>query len=605
MLHRRWRAAGAVLAATAFLTAACTGTVSTGGSGNGGGSTTTSSNKPHRGGTLVVLGQSDIFNLDTVSAYYTVSSFLERMFTRQLFTYPDPNGGSAPPPVVPDVATVIPTTANGGISDGGKTITIHIKPGVKWDTTPARQVSAADFVREFKMLCNPVSPVGAPGYFTKTIVGMASYCTAFAKAPGTISGIAKFVSSHNLPGVVATGPLTLTFHLLSPTPDFLYILTMGFCSARPVEYMKYLPDSAQFRQNTLSDGPYKIISYTPDKSFVLVRNPAWDPATDPNRHAYVNKITVTEGLTQDSVQQQLQAGTGDLEWDVTPPTQNLPQLISSHSSNLVVGPTASGTASIALGTYLTLNQYAGPFTNKLVREAVAYGVDKNAIVQILGGKAIAQPTSQLILPGNVGYIPNYNPFPDNNGNGDPAKAKSLLKQAGKLGVTVKLLYSTTDPMPRVAQALQSSLDAAGFKVQLIGATQSDFYGKYLEVPSTAKRDVWDMAPPGWIPDWFGNNGRSTLVPLLTQPGPGSNDFDGYTSTTVQNFIAKALSAPSVSASDANWQQAEEAAMKDVAVVPVNVQKWPIYHSSAVHGCNFFWFGLNCDPTNVWLSGSGS
>ena len=128
---------------------------------------------------------------------------------------------------------------------------------------------------------------------------------------------------------------------------------------------------------------------------------------------------------------------------------------------------------------------------------------------------------------------NFNPFPDNNGAGDPAKAKALLAQAHQTGVTLKLLYSTTDPMPRVAQSLQSSLDAAGFKVKLVSATQSDFYGKYLEVPATAKRDVWDLAPPGWIPDWFGNNGRSTIVPLLTQPGPGSNDFDGYTSATVR------------------------------------------------------------------------
>jgi ABC-type transport system substrate-binding protein len=601
MFRRRWRAAIAVLVAPAFLAAACTGTVNPGGTGSS--ASSPASNTPKRGGTLTILGQSDIFNLDTVSAYYTVSNMLERMFTRQLFSYPDPNGGSAPPPVVPDIATTIPTTTNGGITDGGKTITVHLKTGVMWDTTPARQVSAADFVREFKMLCNPVSPVGAPGYFTKTIVGMASYCTAFAKAPATVSGIASFVNSRSLPGVVATGPLTLTFHLLSPTPDFLYILTMGFCSARPVEYMKYLPDSAQFRQNTLSDGPYKITSYVADKSFTLVRNPAWSAATDPNRHAYVNKIDITEGLTQDNVQQQLEAGTGDMEWDVTPPAQNLPQLLSSHSTNLVVGPTAGGSASIALGTYLTLNQYAGPMQNKLVREAVAYAVDKNAIVQILGGKAIASPTSQLILPGNVGYIPNYNPFPDNNGSGDPAKSKALLKQAGKTGVAVKLLYSTTDPMPRVAQALQASLDAGGFKVQLVSATQSDFYGKYLEVPSTSKRDVWDIAPPGWIPDWFGNNGRSTIVPLLTQPGPGSNDFDGFTNTTVQSFIAKALAAPSVSASDTYWQQADAAGMKDVAVVPINVQKWPIYHSSALHGCNFFWFGLNCDPTNVWLSGS--
>ena len=597
-MRLRLGSAVAAIAAITILAAGCSsGTLSSQPGGSGGQGT------PQRGGTLVMLGQSDIFNLDTVSAYYTVSSMLERMFTRQLFSYGDPTGAAAPPPVVPDIATAVPTTSNGGITDGGKTITIHLRSGVKWNSSPPRQVTAADFVREFKMLCNPSSPVGAPGYFTATIEGMASYCTGFAKAPGTVSGIASYVNSHSLPGVVATAPLTLTFHLLSSTPDFPYILTMGFCSARPIEYMNYVPDSAPFRQHTLSDGPYEITSYVATKSFTLARNPAWSPSTDPNRHAYVNKITVTEGLTSDNVQQQLQAGTGDMEWDVTPPAQNLPSLMSTHNSGLVIGPTAAGPASISLGTYLTLNQYAGPFTNKLVREAVAYGVNKNAIVQILGGKSIASMTSQLVLPGNVGYIPNYNPFPDNNGAGDPAKAKQLLAQAGKTGVTLKLLYSTTDPAPRVAQALQSSLDAAGFHVQLVPVTQSDFYGKYLTVPATAKRDVWDLAAPGWIPDWFGNNGRSTIVPLLTQPGLGSNDFGGYTSSTVNSFINAALSAPNAAAAAQNWQKADSAAMQDVANVPVNVQKWPIFHSARVHGCNFFWFGLNCDPTNVWLSGS--
>ena len=597
-MRLRLGSAVAAIAAITILAAGCSsGTLSSQPGGSGG------QGAPQRGGTLVMLGQSDIFNLDTVSAYYTVSSMLERMFTRQLFSYGDPTGAAAPPPVVPDIATAVPTTSNGGITDGGKTITIHLRSGVKWNSSPPRQVTAADFVREFKMLCNPVSPVGAPGYFTATIEGMASYCTGFAKAPGTVSGIASYVNSHSLPGVVATAPLTLTFHLLSSTPDFPYILTMGFCSARPIEYMNYVPDSAPFRQHTLSDGPYEITSYVATKSFTLARNPAWSPSTDPNRHAYVNKITVTEGLTSDNVQQQLQAGTGDMEWDVTPPAQNLPSLMSTHNSGLVIGPTAAGPASISLGTYLTLNQYAGPFTNKLVREAVAYGVNKNAIVQILGGKSIASMTSQLVLPGNVGYIPNYNPFPDNNGAGDPAKAKQLLAQAGKTGVTLKLLYSTTDPAPRVAQALQSSLDAAGFHVQLVPVTQSDFYGKYLTVPATAKRDVWDLAAPGWIPDWFGNNGRSTIVPLLTQPGLGSNDFGGYTSSTVDSYIQGALSAPNAAVAAQNWQKADSAAMQDVANVPVNVQKWPIFHSARVHGCNFFWFGLNCDPTNVWLSGS--
>jgi hypothetical protein len=39
-------------------------------------------------------------------------------------------------------------------------------------------------------------------------------------------------------------------------------------------------------------------------------------------------------------------------------------------------------------------------------------------------------------------------------------------------------------------------------------------------------------------------------------------------------------------------------MKDAATVPLNSQKWPVYHSSRVQGCNFFFFTLSCDPTNV-------
>jgi peptide/nickel transport system substrate-binding protein len=209
----------------------------------------------------------------------------------------------------------------------------------------------------------------------------------------------------------------------------------------------------------------------------------------------------------------------------------------------------------------------------------------------------------LVLPGNVGYIPDYNPFPDNNGAGNPAKAKQLLAQAGKTGTTLKLLYSTTDPAPRIAQSLQSSLDAAGCHVQLVPATQSDFYGKYLETPATAKRGVWDLAAAGWIPDWFGNNGRSTIVPLLTQPGLASNDFGGYTSPKVESFINAALSAPDAASAAQNWQKADATAMQDVPTSRSTFGSGPSSTRRGVHGCNFFWFGLSCDPTNVWLSGS--
>jgi peptide/nickel transport system substrate-binding protein len=589
------RPAGTILVAVLFVLASALAFGSVAGADG------TGKTAPKRGGTLRLLGQSDIFNLDTTSGYYTVNNILYRATTRQLLSYRNHTSFTEQIKLVPDAATAVPTQANGGISADGKTYTLNIRPGVKWNTKPARQVTAADFVREFKLLCNPASPTGAPGYYTSTIVGMKAYCDGFAKVKATAPEIEKYVDSHQVSGVSAPKTLTLVFHLVKPAPDWPNILAMSFSSARPVEYMKYVPDSAEFRQNTISDGPYQITKYTPTKEFKIDRNPAWDSKTDSLRKAYVDHITVTEGLTSDNVQQQIKAGTGDMDWDVTPPTQDLPELLSTNDNRLIVGPT--GNYYIALNTYLALNQYAGPMKKKLVRQAVEYGVDKNAIVQIYGGPRIAATSNQVILPGNVGYIKNYDPYPNKKGAGDPDKAKKLLAQAGyPNGLEIKLLYSTTDPAPRVAQSLQSSLGKAGFKVKLISATQSDFYGKYMLNPSTAKRGVWDIAPPGWIPDWFGNNGRSVIQPLFTSPGNGSSDFGGYNSPKTNSYVAQALTAESQGEAASYWSKANAQLMKDAAVVPVEIQKWTLFHSSRVQGCLFWFSDLNCDPTNVWLSG---
>ncbi len=559
----------------------------------------TRADTPTRGGELKLLGTSDVFNIDTVSAYYTVSNLLERAWTRQLVSYVNAPTFPGSIKLAADVAASLPVNGN-GISADGKTYTFKIRQGVQWDTSPPRQVTADDFVREFKLLCNPISPVGAPGYFTSTIVGMKAYCDGFAKVKKpTVDGIAAYVSGHKLAGVVATDPSTLTFKLLQPAGDFLNILTMGFASARPVEYDKYLPDSAELRQHTIADGPYKITSYTATKGFTLARNPAWTQASDPLRHAYVDKITITEGLSSTSVQQQIEAGTGDMEWDIQPPSQDLPRLISAGDKGLILGPT--GPYYVAIGYYLALNQYAGVMKKKLVRQAVATAVNKNSIVQILGGPKVNAISNQIIPPGNVGFVPGFNAYPANTGGGNAAASKALLAKAGyPNGLAIKILSSTSDPGPRVAQAIQSSLNAGGFKVTLVPVTQTDYYGKYLTQPSVAKKGAWDIALPGYIPDWFGNNGRSIVQPLFTNPGLGSTDWGGYDNPTENALVDKALTARTPAQANKLWAEAQTFVMKDAGYVPINVQKWPIYHSARLQGCNFFWYTLSCDVTNVWI-----
>src|SRR5580698_9944929 len=172
-------------AALAAVALAAAGLAACGGSSSNGSSSSASSGKPVSGGTLRIVAASGPDHIDTVPAYYTADYMLERGYARQMLTYPaDPATSTSSPawtkatPPVPDVATVVPTTANGGITNGGKTYTFHIKKGVDWDSTPVRQVTSQDFLREFKAFCNPVSPVGNPSYFDAAIVGMTSYCNA-------------------------------------------------------------------------------------------------------------------------------------------------------------------------------------------------------------------------------------------------------------------------------------------------------------------------------------------------------------------------------------------------------------------------------------------
>ena len=217
-----------------------------------------SAGQPVSGGTLHIVAASGPAHLDTVPSYYTTDYQITHAFTRQLLNYPtypytatgDANWVKDTTPS-PDVATEVPSAANGGITNGRKTYTFHIKPGVDWNTSPARQVTSQDFLREFKAFFNPVSPVGNPVYYESTIAGLTAYAnaeTAFfaikSNAP-TAANIANFQNTHNISGISTPNSSTIQFTLSAPASDFLYMMAMPFTSARPVEYDSYVPNSLQ------------------------------------------------------------------------------------------------------------------------------------------------------------------------------------------------------------------------------------------------------------------------------------------------------------------------------------------------------------------------
>ena len=598
MAPRRGRVAAtlAALTATAIALAACGS-----GSGNGGGAPGSAAGNPVTGGTLKLLGSSDVDHLDTASAYYTASYTLERTYARQLFSYPAATDTTAANNPVPDVATEMPTTDDGGVSADGRTYTIHLRSGVEWNTSPARAVTAQDFVLGLKRLCNPVSPVGAPGYYENTIAGMKAYCDGFAKVAGTTSAISAYIGGHQITGVKATDPQTLVFTLLRPAGDFVNILAMPFASAAPQEYLRYLPDSAPFRAHTISDGPYQVTGYTANQRITLDKNPAWTQAADPIRHQYVDHISVTEGQDAGPVQQQIQAGTADLEWDTTVPTPSIPALQAAKDARLGTYPALDS------NPYLVFNLQSptagGALQNVKVRQAIEYAVDKTAIGQVYGRPALNTPLDQVIPPGNVGYQ-QFDLYPTPQSKGAPATCKSMLAAAGyPNGFTMKDVYRNAGDHPAVAQDIQADLKACGITDQLIPVNQGDYYGKYLNSPSAAQRGVWDISEPGWVPDWYGNNGRAIIEPLFDgrNYGPNSVDYGDYDNPAVNALIDKALAAPDQNTAATSWHQADLQIMKDAAIVPLQTQKTALYRSSRVHNAVFLPFSQAYDVTQIWLS----
>jgi peptide/nickel transport system substrate-binding protein len=609
--YRRGALVASTLTVVALGLAACGSDTS--GSGGGGASgaggsygfnqtaNVNATGKPVSGGTLRVVGNADVDHLDTASAYYTTSYALERTFTRQLYSYPattDKNKALQP---VPDIATEIPTKDNGGISGDGKKYTIHLRSAVQWDTKPARPVTASDFVLGFKRLCNPTqNSVGAPGYFEDTIVGMKAYCADFAKVRPDVASFRKFMTTHDIGGIRAVDPNTLQFTLMAPAGDFVNILALPFSSAAPVEYLNYLPDDANFRQHTISDGPYAITKYVPSQSYVLGRDPAWKQSADPLRHQYVDSIQVTLGPDENGVQQQIAAGTQDLQWDTTVPTADVPSLKASNDARLGIYPNFDSSP------FLTFNMQSpnnhGALGKVKVRQALEYAIDKVAMGQIYGGPTLNTPLGQVIPPGNVGYQ-KIDPYATKDSKGDPAKCKSMLAAAGyPHGLTLTDVYRTSGKHPDVYQSVQADFAKCGVKVVGKPSAASDYYGKYLSDPTAAKKGVWDISEPGWVPDWYGNNGRAIVEPLFDGRtyGPGSTNWGDYDNAQVNADIDKALAATDQTAASADLHAADVQIMKDAALIPFQTQSTPLLRSTRVHNAIFWPFAVQYDYTNVWL-----
>ena len=606
-MRTRTRASLAVAGIGALaMTAAACGSSST--SGNGGNVSYDSglqalnpgAGAPVKGGTLNMIGVGDVDYMDYNASYYTIGYLAQRLWDRGLYAYPALPGKTFT--IAPDLATSLPV-----VSNGGKTLTITIRTGAMWNTTPARQITAADVILGMKRACNPTpTHFGGLADYEAVVVGYTQFCTGFASvSPTSLTAINKYMNTHQISGVTASGE-TLTINLTQPSAYLPGAMTMDSWSPAPIESEKYLPGSAAAGANTIADGPYQITSYVPTKSITLARNPAWQASSDPIRKAYVNAVNITETSTEQTAQSVLETGgaAGGMEFNAFPPAASLPGLINqmkAGSKNFSLGSGATSNPYLNINTISPNNN--GALAKVGVRRAIFDAINRAHLIQDLGGP-IVNPVLTHILPNDINGAQDvpatFNPF-----TYDPAKAKSELAAAGyPNGLNLTVVYnaeSTTEP--KMFQTMQADMAPAGIHLKALAVPSADLYVKYAYGPSTAKNGTWDIGMFGWGADWYGDAALSFFNPLYSCAAvvPAGSNYTYYCNKADDALITQALAAPSMTADAKIWAQLDENITNAAITYQITQSRQPNFHSSFVHNAVYVPALQNFDPTNVWLS----
>src|SRR4051812_29812161 len=158
-----------------------------------------------------------------------------------------------------------------------------------------------------------------------------------------------------------------------------------------------------------------------------------------------------------------------------------------------------------------MNVQMKPFDDVRVRKAVNMAINKDRIIKIINGRAIAanQP-----LPSRIpGFDPDYKGYAY-----DPEQAKALLKDAGLAdGFDTELYVNNIDPNPRIAQAIQQDLAAIGIRAAIKSLDQADVIAAG-GTPNTAPM-IWSGGM-AWIADFRIPPASSGRFSAAAPPGRG-------------------------------------------------------------------------------------
>jgi peptide/nickel transport system substrate-binding protein len=301
----------------------------------------------------------------------------------------------------PVLATEVPSTANGGLSADGKTVTYKLKPNVKW--ADGQPFTSDDVVFTYQYVTNKDTAAVTAGSYS------------------------------NLDRVEAVDPLTVRLTFKQPTGGW-FVPFLGYNGTilpkhTLANFVGTAARDAPYNLKAFGTGPYLIQDFNPGDRLTLTPNPNYRDAGKP----FFDQVNIKGGGDATSAGRAvLQTGEYDYAWNLQVESQVLNELLRGGKGDLVTsrgGGVEQIFFNMADPNVETDGERSSPssthpfLTDQRVRQAMALAIDRATIATQLYGQTGDATANVLTIPTN---LVSSNTSIDHNID----KANQLLDAAG-------------------------------------------------------------------------------------------------------------------------------------------------------------------------------
>ncbi|MFB9239431.1 ABC transporter substrate-binding protein [Plantactinospora siamensis] len=499
-----------------------------------------------KGGTITIYSQSTPNTFDPTDIYYVDSNEIGKLLFRTPTQFVPRNGK---PVLVPDLTDL------GTPSADKLTWTFKLQPGIKYED--GSEIKIEDMAYAIKR-----------SFAHDVFINGPTYQQQFFKDGDKYKG--PYKSGLNYSGVETPDANTLVIHLAKPFNDLPFY--MSFPMFTPIPQAK--DNKQNYKNKPIATGPYMFDTFTPGSELKLKKNPNWDPNTDPGRHQYADAWDFKWGVDDVKNQQQVLNSNGPdanaLNYGNVDASL-IPQLQGDKKKQLIQGESPCNIV-------VQMDSRKIPLE---VRKAIATAYPYDQIYKAAGLNDFIAEKSSTVLPPSVPGYKKYDSPPglSGAGTGDPAAAKKMLQDAGKLGFEVSWFYDSSKPVVQQTNQIRSdALTAAGFKVKAIGVSTAELRTKTRDYDAPVNMD---QGPRGWCSDW--PSGGSWL-PVLFQSHsiPDGQTWGFLSDKSVDAQIDAVANLPADQAT-AKWSELDQAMMEKYLILPRYYDKMAVVAGTNIGG----------------------